>query len=111
MQGATEQAGQIGGLLVALAEMAMASGIGCEVDIGDAGAAFGEDQARYVVTGPAAEAIAAAGVPVTRIGTTGGPSVTGPGFDMPVKQLREANERFFKEWMGDGLDASDLSGN
>ena len=43
-----------GGLLVALAEMAMASGIGAELDDGPAYAAhafwFGEDQARYVVT-------------------------------------------------------------
>jgi phosphoribosylformylglycinamidine synthase len=102
-----------GGLLVALAEMAMASGIGCEVDVVDAATAFGEDQARYVVTGSAGEAIAAAGIPVTQIGTTGGSSVKGPSFQVPVKVLREANERFFKEWMDSagGLDASDLSGN
>ncbi|MEJ5975765.1 phosphoribosylformylglycinamidine synthase subunit PurL [Novosphingobium sp. PS1R-30] len=90
-----------GGLLVALAEMAMASGIGCEIDIdvSDAGIAFGEDQGRYVVTGREADAIQAKGIPVTRIGTTAGTSVKGAGFDIPVKTLREANERFFKEWM------------
>jgi phosphoribosylformylglycinamidine synthase len=100
-----------GGLLVALAEMAMPSGIGCEVELSGAGAAFGEDQARYVVTGKAADEIKASGIPVTRIGTTGGVSVRGPGFDLPVKQLREANERFFEDWMGGELDPSDLSGN
>lgn len=101
-----------GGLLVAIAEMAMASGLGCELEeIGDQFTAFGEDQARYVVTSAVADTIQAAGIPMTRLGTTGGFSVKGPGFDVPVKQLREANERFFKDWMGDGLDASDLSGN
>jgi phosphoribosylformylglycinamidine synthase len=88
-----------GGVLVALAEMAMASGLGCEVDLVDAANAFGEDQARYIVTGRAWDTIEAAGVPVVQIGTTGGFSVKGPGFDVPVKVLREANERFFKEWM------------
>jgi phosphoribosylformylglycinamidine synthase len=89
-----------GGLLVALAEMAMASGIGCDLEqIGDQFTAFGEDQARYIVTGSAADPIAAAGIPVTRIGTTGGASVKGPGFDVPVAELREANERFFRDWM------------
>ena len=48
-----------GGLLVALAEMAMASGIGAELDAAPLAAHafwFGEDQARYVVTVRAAEA-------------------------------------------------------
>jgi phosphoribosylformylglycinamidine synthase II len=88
-----------GGLLVALAEMAMASGIGCELDVHGAGAAFGEDQARYVVTGPVAKAIDAEGITVTRIGTTGGASVKSAGFDVSVAALLEANEAFFKEWM------------
>jgi phosphoribosylformylglycinamidine synthase len=103
-----------GGLLVALTEMAMASGIGCQVDqIGDAAAAFGEDQARYVVTGAAGAALEAAGVAVTRIGTTGGNAVKGAGFDVPVAELKAANESFFRDWMesGSALDASDLSGN
>ena len=90
-----------GGLLIALAEMAMASGIGCELELSDTATAFGEDQARYVVTGRAVDMIAAKGIAVTRIGTTGGFAVKGPGFDVPVKQLREANERFFKDWMED----------
>ena len=89
-----------GGLLVALAEMAMASGIGCTLEeIGDQFTAFGEDQGRYVVTSAMAETIQAAGIPMTRIGTTGGDSVSGPGFSVGVAALRAANERFFREWM------------
>src|SRR3984893_4344314 len=70
-----------GGLLVALAEMAMASGIGAELEVAPFAAHafwFGEEQGRYVVTAaaPTAEGIMAraraAGVPVRRIGTTGG---------------------------------------
>ncbi len=89
-----------GGLLVALAEMAMASGIGCQLEeIGDHFTAFGEDQGRYVVTSAVAETIQAAGIPMTRIGTTGGTTVTGPGFAVAIADLREANEAFFKDWM------------
>jgi phosphoribosylformylglycinamidine synthase len=69
-----------GGLLVALAEMAIASGIGAVLEA-PAGIPphafwFGEDQARYVVTlkdpSPVLQAAKAAGVPVTRLGATGG---------------------------------------
>lgn len=89
-----------GGLLVALAEMAMANGIGCKLEeIGDHFTAFGEDQGRYVVTSAVAETIQAAGIPMTRIGTTGGSAVTGPGFAVEIAALREANEAFFKNWM------------
>ena len=89
-----------GGLLVALAEMAMASGIGCSLEeIGDHFTAFGEDQARYVVTSAIAETIQAAGIPMTRLGTTGGTAVSGPGFAVEIASLREANEAFFRDWM------------
>jgi phosphoribosylformylglycinamidine synthase len=103
-----------GGLLVVLAEMALAGGIGCELEqIGDHFTAFGEDQARYVVTSAVAHTIQAAGIPMTRIGTTGGAALRGPGFDVPLANLWKANEAFFHDWMesGGGLDASDLSGN
>jgi phosphoribosylformylglycinamidine synthase len=89
-----------GGLLVALAEMAMASGIGCKIEeIGDHFTAFGEDQARYIVTSAVAETIQAAGIPMTRIGTTNGSAVSGPGFSVDITDLRAANEAFFKDWM------------
>jgi len=69
-----------GGLLVALTEMAMASGIGAvlEAPAGVPAHAFwfGEDQARYVVTAADAAAVLrrahAAGVPLMRLGATGG---------------------------------------
>jgi phosphoribosylformylglycinamidine synthase len=69
-----------GGILVALAEMAMASKIGAVLEMPPGVPAhafwFGEDQARYVVTAADADAVAqrakAAGVPLTRLGATGG---------------------------------------
>jgi len=69
-----------GGILVAVAEMAMASGIGAVLEAPANAPAhafwFGEDQGRYVVTARDAEAIArraaAAAVPLTRLGATGG---------------------------------------
>jgi phosphoribosylformylglycinamidine synthase subunit PurL len=74
-----------GGLLVAVAEMAMASGIGAELDAAPFAAHafwFGEDQARYVLTVRAAAAdkvvarARAAAVPVRLLGTTGGDALT-----------------------------------
>jgi phosphoribosylformylglycinamidine synthase len=75
-----------GGLLVALSEMAMASGIGARLDAAPSDTPahaywFGEDQARYLVTVAAADAeaviasVQAASVPVHRIGTTGGNAI------------------------------------
>ncbi len=89
-----------GGLLVALAEMALKGGIGCTLEeIGDHFTAFGEDQSRYVVTSAVADQIQAAGIPMIRIGTTGGTAIKGPGFSVEIATLREANEAFFRDWM------------
>ncbi|WP_374284617.1 phosphoribosylformylglycinamidine synthase subunit PurL [Novosphingobium sp.] len=89
-----------GGLLVAVAEMALKGGIGCQLEgIGDHFTAFGEDQARYVVTSNVADQIQAAGIPMTRIGTTGGSAISGPGFAVELAALREANDAFFRDWM------------
>ncbi|MBV1918624.1 MAG: phosphoribosylformylglycinamidine synthase subunit PurL [Sphingomonadaceae bacterium] len=91
-----------GGLLVALAEMALAGGIGCKLKhIDNHFAAFGEDQARYVVTSAVADTIKAAGIAMTRIGTTGGTAVKGPGFNIAISDLREASDSFFRDWMED----------
>src|SRR5215203_3086046 len=79
-----------GGLLVALAEMAMASGIGANLDAAPEDIPahafwFGEDQARYLVTVPAdrAEAVMQRvqdeSVLVHRIGSTGGEAIVIPG--------------------------------
>jgi phosphoribosylformylglycinamidine synthase subunit PurL len=81
-----------GGLLVALAEMAMASHIGAvlQASSGTADHAFwfGEDQARYAVTTKNADAVftraKAAGVPLTSIGATGG-RVLALGDERPLR--------------------------
>jgi phosphoribosylformylglycinamidine synthase II len=100
-----------GGLLVALAEMAMASGIGAKLDeapddIPAHAYWFGEDQARYVVTVPAAavELVMArarkASVLVSRIGTTGGHAVAIEGQRaMPVAELTERSEGWLPGYM------------
>ncbi|MBV8915213.1 MAG: phosphoribosylformylglycinamidine synthase subunit PurL, partial [Acetobacteraceae bacterium] len=97
-----------GGLLVAVAEMALEGRVGAELLPAKEGPAhrfwFGEDQSRYVLAAadPAALLRAAedAGVPARRIGTTGGPSLTLQGADaISLETLREAHERFFPDWM------------
>ena len=89
-----------GGLLVGLAEMALASGLGVTLDqrlsVADA---FGEDQARYLIAGPDLSAIAAIGHPVMMIGLVGGTTLTDGNFSVELDDLRAANERFFREWM------------
>jgi len=81
-----------GGLLVAIAEMALAGGKGCTLDIDlDAGSAFGEDQSRYIVTARAGVSVDGA----RRIGIVGGNRVLG----IDLAKLREANEAFFRDWM------------
>ncbi len=88
-----------GGLLVAIAEMALAGGIGADLTLPEGAAhayAFGEDQGRYVVTLPA-------GVPLPEgalaIGVTGGETVAG----VSLADLRAAHEGFFPGLMGDPL--------
>ena len=90
-----------GGLAVALAEMAIVSGIGATLDNGPSNIPphaywFGEDQARYVVvTADADKVIAdakAAGVPTAKIGVTGGNAVALPG-ETPIL-ISTLNEKF-----------------
>ncbi|MDX3910103.1 MAG: phosphoribosylformylglycinamidine synthase subunit PurL [Sphingobium sp.] len=89
-----------GGLLVAIAEMALAGGIGATLEeIGDHFTAFGEDQARYVVTSAVADTIQAAGIPMTRIGTTGGDTLVLHGKPIALADLRAAHEGFFPALM------------
>jgi phosphoribosylformylglycinamidine synthase subunit PurL len=102
-----------GGLLVTLAEMAMAGNLGADIDLpvrGDAaGFLFGEDQARYVVTTSDADAIMAqakaAGVPVLRLGTTGGATLKlGGGDAISVDNLKTAHEAWLPEYMAGSLE-------
>jgi phosphoribosylformylglycinamidine synthase II len=101
-----------GGLAIALAEMALAGGIGAEADLAGnpdytpAQWWFGEDQGRYLVTVPDVAALNAALAKGTRdaetaqigfqrVGTVGGDAVLG----VSLSDLRAANQRFFTEWM------------
>src|ERR1700746_2507857 len=96
-----------GGLLVALAEMAMAGGIGGQLLPAPSAIVphafwFGEDQARYIVTVPAAEAglvlakMKGAGVPCARIGTTAGDTIAIAGeTPVSVAALKAGFEHWF----------------
>jgi phosphoribosylformylglycinamidine synthase len=98
-----------GGVLIALAEMAMASGIGAELDRVPSPAHafwFGEDQARYLVTvaAGAAETVMAraraAGVPARQLGLTGGDALTLEGErPIPIASLRERFEGWLPAYM------------
>jgi phosphoribosylformylglycinamidine synthase len=93
-----------GGLLVAVAEMAIASHIGAVLEapagIADHAFWFGEDQARYVVTtkdtGAVVARAKAAGVPVTTIGATGG-RVLAFGDERPLR-VSDLQARF-EHWL------------
>jgi phosphoribosylformylglycinamidine synthase len=90
-----------GGLAVALAEAALWRGVGATVSLdGDPFVLlFSETAARAVVTCPDAALdrlltlAADAGVPVARLGRTGGGSLTVDGlFEAPLTELRETHE-------------------
>ena len=97
-----------GGLLVALAEMALASGIGARIAPPDGADAlawlFGEDQGRYLVALPDADPLleeaAAAGVPASAIGRTGGAALTVSGHGhISLARLKQAHEAWFPRFM------------
>jgi phosphoribosylformylglycinamidine synthase len=98
-----------GGLLVAVAEMAMEGGVGVALAAAPEGMPahgfwFGEDQGRYVAaTHDAAGLIAAAkvaGVPARLLGRVEGLDLTLPGLaPISLRRLTEAHRRFFPAWM------------
>ncbi len=100
-----------GGLLVALAEMAMAGGIGARLEAAPAGALahgwwFGEDQARYVLScaegaaGDVLKALDASGVPARRIGVTGGDALKVENdASISVSELSKAHEGWLPGFM------------
>ncbi|RUM98067.1 phosphoribosylformylglycinamidine synthase subunit PurL [Pseudaminobacter arsenicus] len=102
-----------GGLAVALAEMAMASGIGAEVSqlngLSPIPIFFGEDQGRYLVTIPRerlewfnAERLKDSGILAPQIGTTGGRELKlGGARAIPLAAMTEAHESWFPRFMGD----------
>jgi phosphoribosylformylglycinamidine synthase subunit PurL len=100
-----------GGLLVALAEMAMAGRLGAEIALPKGlpvhGFCFGEDQARYLATLPAAAAkglLAAAaevGVRARLLGRTGGNALTlARHGTISLTRLIAAHEAFLPRLMG-----------
>ena len=102
-----------GGLAVAVAEMAMASGLGAMLETPASGIPphafwFGEDQARYVVIIRAAEvanvltAAKAAGIPIQRLGVTGGKSLILPGNNpILIAQLVQLFEGWLPRYMAE----------
>ncbi len=101
-----------GGLLVTVAEMAMASGIGASLTPPEGAAglhalAFGEDQGRYVVALKDGQALVSkaqtAGVPAAVLGRTGGEELTLAGAGtISVARLKTACEAWLPAYMGDG---------
>jgi len=103
-----------GGLAVALAEMAMAGGIGATLArlAGESPlpVLFGEDQGRYVVTVRAGDTAAvaaraeAAGVSAPCIGNTGSADLKlGDAVSISVAKLKEAHENWFPAFMSGEL--------
>jgi phosphoribosylformylglycinamidine synthase subunit PurL len=93
-----------GGLLIALAEMAMASRLGAVLeapaDVPVHAFWFGEDQARYVITAKDADRIMqlakTAAVPIMRLGATGGRILAfGDERPLPIADLLKR----FEEWL------------
>ncbi|KAF0139352.1 MAG: phosphoribosylformylglycinamidine synthase, partial [Rhodospirillaceae bacterium] len=115
-----------GGLVVALAEMAIASGIGVRVttDLSQAYAdplhawLFGEDQGRYVIavaedmTDSILRAAAGVGVPVRRIGTTSGDAITiNDAESLAVAELKALHEGWLPAYMaGERRDGAVMKG-
>jgi phosphoribosylformylglycinamidine synthase II len=102
-----------GGLLVAIAEMAMAGHTGVSVTAAPTAPAhafwFGEDQARYVLATADAPAVLAAaraaGIPAVHLGKSGGDALTlADGDTISLDKLGATHERFFPAWMN-GLEA------
>lgn len=107
-----------GGLLVAAAEMALAGKIGCNLWCTDIDSSaqdwFSEHHSTYLVTTTSESALREylekAGVTCSNIGRTEGTSVViemddittiSKICDIPLADLREASNSFFRDWMGD----------
>ena len=100
-----------GGLAVALAEMAMAGGIGAALPAAPDGVPvhaflFGEDQGRYLIAVPAEAAAdllysaSAQGIDATTVGIVGGDDLVLPGEEtISVASLKAAHEGWFPAYM------------
>ncbi|MBV8593039.1 MAG: phosphoribosylformylglycinamidine synthase II, partial [Caulobacteraceae bacterium] len=99
-----------GGLLVAAAEMALASGVGVRLTASSAAHAhpflFGEDQGRYLVATREPEVVIAralaAHVNIAEVGEAGGDHLCAHElFDIALADLRHAHEAWLPELMGE----------
>jgi phosphoribosylformylglycinamidine synthase len=82
-----------GGVLTAVAEMAIVSGIGADLSgPQDAGFWFGEDQGRYVIATDNPEGVV---LPAIVLGKTGGDAVMG----VDVAELKSLNENWLPDYM------------
>ena len=99
-----------GGLLVALAEMAIAGGTGLEISLPAANTTpahaflYGEDQGRYVIASGSAddviEAARLAGVPAVLLGYSGGASlVVRDVLSLPLSDIKSAHEAWLPGYM------------
>ncbi|QDH17844.1 phosphoribosylformylglycinamidine synthase subunit PurL [Swingsia samuiensis] len=101
-----------GGLLITLAEMAMAGNVGCKLQPHPSALEphafwFGEDQACYVIaTKHASDIISEAEakhVPVRKLGHSGGNALSlSNGVSLKIERLRTINDAFFPKFMGEG---------
>lgn len=108
-----------GGILVAVAEMALSGEVGAVLSLPDDVAphafAFGEDQGRYILTTAHPQAILTAaekaGVEALVIGETAGDSLTiGEDDTIPLDDLIAINESWLPEYMAGTLDGEAFDG-
>jgi phosphoribosylformylglycinamidine synthase subunit PurL len=99
-----------GGLLVAVAEMALAGGMGASLAAPTESLTaflFGETQGLYVVTSPRDRPLSVlamrAGVLAVPIGTTGGETISIANSEIALSDLRRAHEGFFPNLMSGEL--------
>ncbi len=96
-----------GGLLVAIAEMCLPRGMGVKLEVqGDAGFWFGEDQARYVVAVPQAQAASLLAeakkyeIPIACIGVTQSETLEISGtLSVNITELRARHEAWLPNYM------------
>ena len=92
-----------GGLLVAVAEMALAGNLGAHLHAWGIPDLFGEDQARYVVaTGHLDQVIALAaehGVTLSQVGACGGSILSVMEIEISLDELRAAHESWLPGYM------------
>lgn len=100
-----------GGLIIGLAEMAMAGSLGCSIAVSKNGGTaletlFGEDQARYLVTVQASkletvvQEAKKSGITLRDLGKTGGTELTVTNvMAIPIEKLKVLHESWFPAYM------------